>query len=289
MRAEERKEDMRQISLMIEKGIKTEVQAVIKPLEDKIDAQERVNKDLYKKLQELQDQVNKLKEGVPYPQLVDPVLKHVVEDSHNPNKVVMVNMGQQEKNSLIKRQNLCSKSRKVIGFSPIEPRMLDIQMNSYGAKDIQEAMLLEVKSYLKCELKILPSIIDSLDFLRVFPPAKQHWNVLYVEFGNDEQIETIFSHTKNIQKKDYRVLRWVPKQMYSRYRALESLAYELRQEKGLKTRVKIGKDDFILSTRDPKLSPVSPWIHQILPNNLPEIALDKKEAAEIDIASEDSN
>ena len=85
------------------------------------------------------------------------------------------------------------------------------------------------------------------------------------------------------------MLRWVPKQMYSRYRALESLAYELRQEKGLKTRVKIGKDDFILSTRDPKLSPVSPWIHQILPNNLPEIALDKKEAAEIDLASEDSN
>ena len=193
---------MRQILLMIEKGIKTEVQAVIKPMEDKIDAQKRVNKDLYKKLQELQDQVNKLKEGVPYPQLADPVVQHVVEDSYSPNKVVMVNIGQQEKNSLIKRQKLCSKSRKVIGFSPIEPRMLDIQMNSYGAKDIQEAMLLEVKSYLKCELKILPSIIDSLDFLRVFPPAKQHWNVLYVEFGNDEQIETIFSHTK--------VLRWVP-------------------------------------------------------------------------------
>ena len=268
---EERKEDIGQIAVMIEKGIKTEVQAAIKPLEERIDAQERVNNDLFKQLKLLQDQVNQLRESIPYPQLADPVEQHLVRDSPNPKKVVMDNIGQQEKGSLKRRQDLCSKSRKIIGFSPIEPRMLDIQINSYGAEDIQEAMLLEVKSYLKCELKILPSTIESLDFLRVFPPAKQNWNVLYVEFGSDEQVETIFSHTKNILKKDHRVLRWVPKQMYDRYRALESFAYELRQKKGLKTRVKIGKDDFILSTRNPDLSPVSHWTHQVLPKTLPEI------------------
>ena len=38
-------------------------------------------------------------------------------------------------------KQICSNARKVIGLSPIEPRMLEIQMQSYGAKDIQEAML----------------------------------------------------------------------------------------------------------------------------------------------------
>ena len=54
---------------------------------------------------------------------------------------------------------LCAAARKVVGFASIEPSMLDIQMSGYGARDLEEAMLLEVKSYLKCEMKVLPSVI----------------------------------------------------------------------------------------------------------------------------------
>ena len=67
-------------------------------------------------------------------------------------------------------------------------------------------------------------------------------------------MDTIFSFTKNMEKKDYRVIRLIPKQMYDRFRSVESLAYNLRQEAGLKTRVKIGRTDLVLSTRDPKSS-----------------------------------
>ena len=70
------------------------------------------------------------------------------------------------------------------------------------------------------------------------------------------------------------MIRWVPKQMYERFRAVESLAYNLRQEQGLKTRVKIGITDFLLSTRDPKLSSISHWTYHVLPCNLPEVVLD---------------
>ena len=275
IRAEERKEDMEVILDMIAKRVKSEVEAATKPLEEKLEAQEKVNKDLFKQLQALQDQLNILKRGTSYPELPNP-RSHVHEGSsrrlytpgNSDNTVEQVD-------TTGWKQNLCSEARKVIGFSPIEPRMLDIQMNSYGAKDLQEAMLLEVKSYLKCELKIPPSSIEKLDFVRIFPPAKQDWKVLYVEFGNDQQVETIFSYTKNILKKDHRVLRWIPKQMYERFRAVESLAYNLRQEQGLKTRVKIGITDFILSTRDPKL--FSHWIHQVLPSNLPEVVHDNED------------
>ena len=174
--------------------------------------------------------------------------------------------------SRVYKEDLCAKARKVIGFSPIEPRMLDIQMNSYGAKYLEEAKLMEVKTYLKCEMKVPPSSIERLNIVRIFPPAKPDWNVLYVEFGSDHEVDTIFSFTKNMAKKDHRVIRWIPKQMYDRFRAVESLAYNLRQEAGLKTRVKIGRDDLVLSTRDPKSSI---WSNRVLPSNLPEINLEQ--------------
>ena len=66
------------------------------------------------------------------------------------------------------------------GLTPFEPRMLKMQMENYGAKDLEEAKMMEIKSYLKCEMKMLPSDIDKLNITSIFPPAKQDWNVLYV-------------------------------------------------------------------------------------------------------------
>ena len=68
--------------------------------------------------------------------------------------------------------DICEKARRIIGLTPIEPRMLDIQVKSYGAKNMEEAMLLEVKSYLKCEMKVKPTELEKLDIVRIFPPAK---------------------------------------------------------------------------------------------------------------------
>jgi hypothetical protein len=171
------------------------------------------------------------------------------------------------------KRDLCSAARKVVGFTPIVPRMLEIQLQSYGAKDMEEAMLMEVKSYLKCEMKMLPSVIEKLNFVRIFPPAREDWNVLYVEFGSDQEVDTVFKHTRNMVQKDHRVTRWTPKQMFDRFRAIQSLAYTIRQEEGLKTRVKIGQTDFLLSTRSLNSSI---WRPRTLPSHLPEIDLDQR-------------
>ena len=117
-------------------------------------------------------------------------------------------------------------------------------------------------------MKILPSDIEKLNITRIFPPAKQDWNVLYVEFGSEFEADTIFRYTRNMVRKDHRVINWIPKQMYDRFRAVESLAYTIRKEEGLKTRVKIGRTDFKLLTRDPTSSL---WVSRTLPSNLPGI------------------
>ena len=270
LRAKQRIEDREHILTIIQKGILKEVRAAIEPLEERLELQEQVNKQLFDQLNSVKEQMNLLKEVVKdkedFPVLPQQHGQQVHQVSDNRERLQMRSAQVAADKSI--GLGLCASARRVIGFTPIEPKMLEIQMTSYGAKDIEEAKIMEIKSYLKCELKMLPSEIEKLNITRIFPPAKQDWNVLYVEFGNEFEVDTIFSYTKNMTKKDHRVIHWIPKQMYARFRAVESLAYTIRKEEGLKTRVKIGKTDFLLLTRDPS-SPV--WSRRQLPSSFPEI------------------
>ena len=161
---------------------------------------------------------------------------------------------------------MCTAARRVIGFLPIEPRMLDMQVKSFGARSMEEAKVMEIKSYLKCEMKMKHADIEKLEMIKIFPPAKEDWNVLYVELGSDSQVDMVMAHTRYMVKKDHRVVRWYPRQMYERYRAVEAIAYEIRRTKNLKTRVKVGKDDIELSTRE---AGSTYWRQQVLPDSLP--------------------
>ena len=124
---------------------------------------------------------------------------------------------------------------------------------------------MEIKNYLKCEMKMKPSDIEKLGIVKVFPPAKDNWNVLYVEFASDYQVDMVMSHTRFMVKQDHRVVRWYPRQMFERYRAIESIAYEIRKTQKLKTRVKVGRDDIELSVRE---SGSSAWKKQALPDQI---------------------
>ena len=107
-------------------------------------------------------------------------------------------------------RKICSNARRVIGLTPIEPRMLEIQMKSYGAKDIQQAMVMEVKNYLKCEMKVKQSVVEELDIVNIFHPAKDDWNTLYVELGHELEVDLLYTYTKNITKQDHRVFPYIP-------------------------------------------------------------------------------
>ena len=81
----------------------------------------------------------------------------------------------------------------------------------------------------------------------------------------------VFTYTKRIIKEDHRVVRLFPKQMYDRYREVESIAYNIRKRLEHKTRVKVGLEDIELCTRMPDSGV---WRRQRLPSNLPTIDLD---------------
>ena len=138
-----------------------------------------------------------------------------------------------------------------------------------------------IKSYMKCEMKVPPSEIEKLEIVRVVHPAKEDWNTLYVEFGSEHDVNKVFGYTKVMVKQDHRVVDWYPKQIFDRYRALETIAYEMRLEMKrrnikLRTRVKVGLYDLELST---KLPNSTVWRTQYLPDNLPKIDWPRQEEA----------
>ena len=260
-RAQERKEDMEHILAVIQKGVQKEVRAAVKSIEERLMIQEKVNQELTKKfvsvkneLELLKVQFNNLQRGP------NQVQEQEVQGVGYGGR--QVDVGEAE----LSRLDMCASARRIIGFTPIEPRMLDMQVQSYGARNMEEAKLMEIKSYLKCEMRMSQSEIKKLDIIKVFLLAKQEWNVLYVELGSDSQVDMVMSHTRYMVKKDHRVVRWYPKQMYERYRAVEAIAYNMRKNQNLKTRVKVGSRDIELSTRE---EGCSYWRKQVLPDSLP--------------------
>ena len=192
-----RAEDMRKIEEMITTGVKEEVSTVLKPLQDRIDKQERVVGELTRQLTSVMKEMETLKQAsvssscdfpiLPQPtssQPSQPSQQHPVQGGaqqavqvDGPVRGVLEESGAGRD----RVKQIYSDARRVIGLTPIEPRMLEIQMQSYGAKDIQEAMHMEVKNYLKCVMKVKPSVIEQLDIVMVFHPAKDDWNTLYLE------------------------------------------------------------------------------------------------------------
>ena len=289
IRLREREEDMSKISQMIKDGVKNEVQAALKPMEDRLSEQEKVTGDMGAQIGELLGEIEALKFKVKAAQEFPPLPKtsglagtaagnrKADEDCTTLGKGVggLRRAAEAHSDSDDRILEICSRARRIIGLTPIEPRMLEIQRESYGARDINEAMLMEIRSYLKCEMKVKPSDIEKIDIVRIFPPAKEDWDTLYVEFGSEFEVDKLFRYTRVINKADHRLVRWIPKELYERFRALDSFAYKLRvdmrsQGEKLKTRIKVGRDDLELSLKYPN----SIWKSEPLPGGLPDVDLE---------------
>jgi hypothetical protein len=258
----------------------------LKPLQDSIDKQERVVEELTMQLTSVMKEMETLKASVSS-NCDFPVLQHPTSNQpsqpiqqyhvqgHHEQRAVQVDgpvrgvLGDNGAGRDRVKQ-IYSDARRVIGLTPIEPRMLEIQMQSYGAKDIQEAMHMEVKNYLKCVMKVKPLVIEQLDIVKVFHPAKDDWNTLYLELGHELEVDLLYTHTKNITKKDHRVFPYIPKEIYKRYRGAETFLYNIRQKDRVRTKVKLGVDDLLLATKVPGSNY---WMSCPLPENLPSIDL----------------
>ena len=278
-RQREREEDMAKIAEMIKDGVKEEVKTMLNPLDKRLEGQEKITEGLGVQMKNLVGEIEILRKeiraGNEFPVLPAQPSGLVGEKSRGVSGGdTAQGDGEAEDVRDARIKEICSKARRIVGFTPIEPRMLDIQMNSYGARDIEEAMLQEIKSYWKCEMKVKPSDIEKINIVRIFPPAKDDWDTLYIEFENEIEVDKMFRYTRVMCKPDHRLVRYIPKELYERFRSLDFITYTRREDmkaKGLKlkTRVKIGRKDLDLSVKLPN----SGWKSEPLPHGLPDIDL----------------
>ena len=138
-------------------------------------------------------------------------------------------------------RGIASEARKIIGLSPISKE--DVE-RVCRISDKDSAYLEAVNEYFKLELRMSQEEIDNMGMKQVFPPAKEHWDTLYVGFESERAVNTIYRYARNLRKG---LVRYIPKQFYDRYRAMEAEAYLLRHtEEKYKTKVQMGINDLVL-------------------------------------------
>ena len=283
-RKHEHKDFKEDIQEMIKTGIKTEVEVATKPIKDSQVMLVKDQANLVKKVEELTRKVDELEKGKDFPGLEEPqgpmqfdARNHV---TNKRSEIVTLSKDEETVRKLFKQSNM------TLGISPISKEFLEAEVQKQveeTGKDREEikkkVMKESVKEFLVMEMKVKEEHFEKLDIVRIFSPKKMHWNTLYMELESEEQVDWVTAHTRWIPAGEKgqvqtKVTRYIPRQLYSRWNALQGRAYSIRKESNwtVQTKVGHGKDDFYLQTR---VKGEKDWGEkQKLPVDLPKVELE---------------
>ena len=271
---DENKKEKDEMVKEIRIGIKEEIQAEMKPLEERTskieDAAEKMGDKvdmLVKKVTSLEGQLTVLKEKpqeASYSEVTrmrqPPLLPGREQEKYEARQAPR---GPHEE-KVEEKKELFRKAATVVGLKPIDKlhvqhimrRQKEDMKNETEDVQWKAAMKTAVKMYLNSEMRIKGEDYDKLNIVDIFPPTKEDWNVLYVKLESQEQAQFLYTFTQYMRKnfKDDgkpEVQLYVPKQLYSRFMAINHMAFKIREEsnKMIRTRVTLGKDDFVLQQR----------------------------------------
>ena len=147
-----------------------------------------------------------------------------------------------------------------------------------GATNEDEERTLAVKEYLVYELKIREEDVDNMEIEKIFLPTKEmdHPQSLNVTFEQFSSVSKIYEQTR-IMRRESRINNYFPRQFKDRLRTKSEFDYNLRQDKRLQTRIKMGVMDLELHR---KLRGTSRWERVNLPDNLPPVDLSSRPATQ---------
>ena len=287
-RKKDHKEFKEEIQTMMRDGIKTEVEAATKPVKENQEKIMMEHEVLMKKVVELEKKVENIntshEQNSEFPPLQMPQgVRQKTSDPRVQEKRADTTVGERNKDHIKK---LFKRSNLTLGLSPISQEFVNKEVNKQVEEtgDDREAvkakvMLESVKEFLVMEMKVKKEHFEKLDIVRIFAPQKSDWNMLYVELESEEQVKWVMSHAKWIPeveqgKLQTKVLKYVPKQLYKRWNALQGKAFMIRKESNWTVQTKIGhgESDFFLQTRQ---KGERTWSSDMsLPSDLPNVDLD---------------
>ena len=289
----EREKEKEELVRSIRNGIKEEVKAEMKPLEERTKKIETATVNIAEQVKDLMVKVNNLEE-----ELVEKQKKADEKVEKARYSDVTRNKGEERpriKATENEREGdrddvkvIICKAAKIIGLKPIDKlhvehikRRLSYTMKDKNEDELWKAALENaVEMFLDKEMRIRGDDLAKINVVKIFPPARDEWNVLYVELDSKREVDFLYTFTQYMRrdvKGDGKpeVQLYVPKQMYKRFMAINLLALRMREDSGRKvgTRVTLGKDDFILQRRS-KEDRKKGWGDAVpLPDDLPEIEL----------------
>ena len=253
VRKKERQEDREEMIKLVENSIGDKVDKLIEPYKERTERVEKGQSDLKEQVGMLMEQmksVNEILSGntqrVQSSSTVT-MSEAVKRQSLTPRPIQQDAGNYQE----VKNQELISLSRRTVGLQRIDRR--DIQrmyQDQYGgATSEEEARMLAVKEYLKLELKLSEGTIQEMEIERIFTPAREDPEWLYVTFRYEASVSRIFEKTR-IMRKNSRIMTYIPKEYRNRFEAIRDLGNKLRLEEDCKTRIKMGYKDLQLHRKD---------------------------------------
>ena len=164
-------------------------------------------------------------------------------------------------------------ARRTVGLSRIDREDIErMKQHQFGgATTEEEAKILAVKEYLRCELKLNPGVIDSMVIDSIFEPEKERDNPqsLNVTFQDSLSVSKIFEKTR-IMRRESRIINYILRQFNDRARAISEIDYNIRLDKNFQTRIKMGWTDLELHK---KLRGTKKWEKVPLPESLPPVNL----------------
>ena len=212
----EREKEKEELVKDIRNGIKEEIKAEMKPLEERTMTIEAATenmpdqvKELMKKVNTLEDEMAKNKEKEEE-QRMKPRYSDVTRKKYDkiakiktPTKV---NDEKEEQREGIKK--IISKASKVIGLKPIDKlhvehikRRLSYTMEDKSEDELWKAALESaVQMFLDKEMRIRGDDFVKINIVKIFPPAKDEWNVLYVELESKQEADFIYTFTQYMRR-----------------------------------------------------------------------------------------
>ena len=130
-------------------------------------------------------------------------------------------------------KQIIREAKKVVGMKPIDKAHIQHTMrrNRETDDDMDEderwekALDETVKAFLKYEMKMKSEDLEQLQIVNIFPPAKEEWNTVYVEFESIEMVNFLMSFTQYMRRdtKEDRpsIEKYIPKELFARYSAVK--------------------------------------------------------------------
>ena len=186
---------------------------------------------------------------------------------------------------------IVAKGNRTVGFKPISRRRIQQfiahpEIQALPEKEREEAAKkMAVHDFLREEMLFDQDTIDNLQIEKIFSPRYGDSKVLYCQFSSPQARATITNKANILQPNDEspqltpQIVKYIPTEMYNRYKALSSYAYQLRNNMNnpMATNIRFSHDDFELRIRpskdNPKYDPdfrPDPWQY-IAPSPLPDL------------------